>query len=147
MNEQDRKLSFNDLCGRLPYDTNVSVRNGNGKYREDVILSPFHLAAFNIWDIKAYLRPMWSMTKEEATTLATLWGFEDFTSVSVTDDCVLVFFEVEYGSEHAAIMFSDIVASVDIFDYLNSIHADYRGLIPKGLALPAPEGMYDLKKG
>ena len=27
-------------------------------------------------------------------------------------------------------------------DYLNSIHLDYRGLIEKGLALEAPEGMY-----
>ena len=27
-------------------------------------------------------------------------------------------------------------------DYLNSIHVDYRGLIEKGLALEAPEGMY-----
>ena len=27
-------------------------------------------------------------------------------------------------------------------DYLNSKHFDYRGLIEKGLALEAPEGMY-----
>lgn len=27
-------------------------------------------------------------------------------------------------------------------DYLNSIYVDYRGLIEKGLALEAPEGMY-----
>lgn len=29
------------------------------------------------------------------------------------------------------------------FDYLNSIHIDYRHLIPQGLALEAPEGMYE----
>ena len=28
-------------------------------------------------------------------------------------------------------------------DFLNSIHLDYRGLIEKGLALEAPEGMYN----
>ena len=31
-------------------------------------------------------------------------------------------------------------------DYLNSIHVDYRGLIKKGLALEAPEGMYKMKE-
>ena len=33
----------------------------------------------------------------------------------------------------------------EAYDYLNSIHIDYRGLIPMGLALEAPEGMYDIK--
>ena len=28
------------------------------------------------------------------------------------------------------------------YDYLNSIHIDYRGFIAKGLALEAPEDMY-----
>jgi hypothetical protein len=32
-----------------------------------------------------------------------------------------------------------------IEDYCNKHHLDYRGLIPKGLAIEAPEGMYDLK--
>ena len=31
-----------------------------------------------------------------------------------------------------------------IVDWLNSHHFDYRGLIEKGLALPAPEGMYNV---
>ena len=32
--------------------------------------------------------------------------------------------------------------SYTFIDYLNSIYVDYRSLIPKGLALEAPEGMY-----
>ena len=32
-----------------------------------------------------------------------------------------------------------------IVDWLNSHHFDYRGLIEKGLALEAPDGMYDIK--
>ena len=31
------------------------------------------------------------------------------------------------------------------FDWLNAHHFDYRGLIEKGLALTAPEGMYTFK--
>ena len=37
-------------------------------------------------------------------------------------------------------------STASTYDYLNSIHVDYRGLIEMGLALPAPEGMYDNKK-
>lgn len=31
----------------------------------------------------------------------------------------------------------------DVIDYYNSNHIDYRGLIGKGLAIEAPEGMYE----
>lgn len=30
-------------------------------------------------------------------------------------------------------------------DIMNELHLDYRGLIEKGLALEAPEGMYNIK--
>ena len=30
----------------------------------------------------------------------------------------------------------------EAYDYLNSIHIDYRGFINKGLALEAPDNMY-----
>lgn len=33
--------------------------------------------------------------------------------------------------------------TIEGFDYLNSIHIDYRGLISKDLAIEAPEGMYN----
>jgi hypothetical protein len=34
---------------------------------------------------------------------------------------------------------------VKLIDWLNAHHFDYRGLIDKGLAIEAPEGMYNLK--
>ena len=36
-------------------------------------------------------------------------------------------------------------ATCETFDWLNSHHFDYRGLIEKGLALEAPENMYKTK--
>lgn len=33
----------------------------------------------------------------------------------------------------------------EAYDYLNSIHIDYRGLIGRGLALKATDGMYNFK--
>ena len=36
--------------------------------------------------------------------------------------------------------------SINQYDWLNKNHFDYRGLIEKGLALEAPEGMYNIKE-
>jgi hypothetical protein len=38
--------------------------------------------------------------------------------------------------------FGEYVPTLETFDWLNAHHFDYRGLIEKGLALEAPEGMY-----
>ncbi len=35
--------------------------------------------------------------------------------------------------------------AANVLNWLNEHHFDYNGLIPKGLALPAPEGMYNIK--
>jgi hypothetical protein len=37
---------------------------------------------------------------------------------------------------------STCILSLEQMDWLNKHHFDYRGLIEKGLALEAPEGMY-----
>lgn len=34
------------------------------------------------------------------------------------------------------------LSGIDLIDWYNANHIDYRNLIPKGLALEAPEGMY-----
>ena len=63
-----------------------------------------------------YLRPMSSMTEEEKKELVRI--------------------SCEGNIEHKYGIFYRNQ------DYLNSIHVDYRGLIEKGLAIEAPEGMY-----
>lgn len=68
----------------------------------------------NIESVKPYLRPMSSMTEEEKKDYNSKFEGRDFS------------WEIYYGST----------------DWLNEHHFDYRGLIPMGLALPAPEGMY-----
>ena len=61
---------------------------------------------------KPYLRPMSSMTEEER---------QDFAHY------------VAHGNNSVAL---------DFVDWCNAHHFDHRGLIGKGLALEAPEGMY-----
>ena len=65
---------------------------------------------------KPYLRPMSSMTEEEENKYNSLNGYEKG-----------IFPHTE-----------------EAFDWLNAHHFDYRGLIEKGLALEAPEDMYNI---
>ena len=72
---------------------------------------------FDIEDVKPFLRPMSSITEEERKELFAIEDNMQFHSNSVY--------------------------SPDRFDFYTSRHFDYRGLIEKGLALQAPEGMYN----
>ena len=62
MTEQDKQLLLKDLCARIPYD--VVVNDGN----EIGTLKAYMLDDLMFIDeaiIRPYLRPMYSMTKEE----------------------------------------------------------------------------------
>lgn len=65
-----------------------------------------------------YLRPMSSMTEDEKEEYCHL------------QDILLC------SSQYP------VTDAYKLFDWLNAHHFDYRGLIEKGLALEAPEGMY-----
>jgi len=64
-------------------------------------------------NVKPYLRPMSSMTEEEENEYKAINCYEGL-----------------------------FPRNEDALDYVLSNHFDYRGLIPMGLALEAPEGMY-----
>ena len=119
MTQEEKILLLKDLCARLPYETIVSV--DNGKYREDMKLRPYHIADFNNWNIKPYLRLMSSMTEEEESEYNLIQGLQHW----MIEDGMIQ----NYG---------------DAIDWLNAHHFDYRGLIEMGLALEAPEGMYKI---
>ena len=126
MTQEDKNLLLKELCARLPYGVSVkwktarnpaTVKSVDGEklivYRE---YSDFiHTWDCHIEDIKVYLRPMSSMTEEEEKEEWELW---DIVTKTRNDLHYLY------------------------TDFLLSHHLDYRGLIEKGLALEAPEGMY-----
>ena len=141
----DEELLLRDLCARLPYDTIVNV--DNGKYREDMKLRPCHLADFNTWYIKPYLRPLTSMTEKEAKKITELSGIltssENILSIGVKEEFIDI--KIDDGvcsTEIRTLWFTEMPTSITMFDYLNTRQFDYRGLIKKGLALEAPVGMY-----
>lgn len=149
MRQEDKELLLKDFCARLPYG--VKILHEGWNYEWDDELSTVERVVgvdedfiytkvidthngeeyrddkhcIDLVDDKLFLRPMSSMTEEEKHELLK-FGVVNLDKDNNAIDVCCVGFE-----NHAKVQ-----------DYLNSIHVDYRGLIPMGLALEAPEGMY-----
>lgn len=137
MTQEQKELLIKDLCGRLPYGVILQIGYGTAKgvmEYKDEIMSPTLLHDIMTTEyshVKPYLRPMESMTeKEKKEWHATFESVYDLVPGGDPDN------EDDYDDNcHEE-------PGIESYDYLISHHFDYRGLIPMGLALPAPEGMY-----
>ena len=140
MTQEEKQLLLKDLCARLPYGVYVKFK----QYNEPLCLSVKDaLAICNGGEIISdlqylYLRPMSSMTEEEEKELKSTLPFGISFSWDVNNEFI-IYTDSEYDGDHYFSCF------VDIQDWLNAHHFDYRGLIKKGLALKAPEDMYKEK--
>lgn len=128
MTQEEKTLLLQDLCGKLPYGIIASVRGSDEEFQH------FHILGVKddkVWVkndmllvdgfedvevVKPYLRPMSSMTEEERHEYLAECDKDNLGALS-TPYC--------HGT-----------------DWLIKNHFDYRGLIPMGLALEAPENMY-----
>lgn len=137
MTQEEKELSFKDLCGRLPYHVYVKVWLKNGTTEEgfldlehnyaDVLRDAFYYN--KIKDIKPYLRPMSSMSEEEFAKLKEYSGLKysqlDLASYQNGTYKCLDFYLSEVPS-YVVIL---------VFEWLSVHHFDYRGLIERGLAI------------
>ena len=144
MTLENKQLLLKDLCARLPYGVKCRFEISIDKYktiefsREETngLLVDFD-ELYSYWlnegFILPYLRPMSSMTEEEKKKL------KEETCPNGTglfDKHYLICPVNHYGEQISFEFMSDII------NWLNAHHFDFRGLIEKGLALEAPEGMY-----
>ncbi len=138
MTQEEKQLLLKDLSARLQYNVQVladmdKTFDGGGISTLKVInLKKDWVELEGVWtpfkfdEIKPYLRPMSSMTPQEWCELC---------------DC-------DTEDEKAAIYLKDgrrFVSHANRETFLNSHHFDYRGLIERGLAIEAPEGMYEIQ--
>lgn len=163
MKQEDKELLLKDLSGRIPYKVMGSIKgyketyydSNSGREFTNFIDNPVEIVGISLYTdsinlkdlnipyvsgyndfggLKPYLRPMSSMTEEEKKELKELHFY--YTDGHIVND----------EDKDFKPIIVDEVHCFCIIDWLNAHHFDYRGLIEKGLALTAPEGMYDLKK-
>jgi hypothetical protein len=157
MTQEDKNILLKDLCARLPYGVIIAYKEGKNDYhcwtlrtlnapgisKSDTapdsdgeieyteqagIGTRTGIRPLRLEKMLPYLRPMSSMTEEERRYLLEELGFdEDLENGELND-----FGSYVYRSVNVLLL----------FDWLNAHHFDYRGLIPMGLALEAPEEMY-----
>ena len=148
MTLDDKDLLLKDLCARLPYGVvaDITCLEGSKTMAYDsvvetadidmLLMSVEEIEKYH-YSIKPHLRPMSSMTEEELKELNDKYGN------------IAYFFIQEppyyHGlqAQHSDIGSIEISEFSEIYAWLNEHHFDYRGLIPMGLALEAPEGMYN----
>ena len=132
MTQEDKQLLLKDLSARLPYGVKIELTwwvMGEGTYI-NTTLEPDHIEQllndeYGDTEIKPYLRPLSSMTEEEFDDMFNkLYSAQEefFRNCSNTDTI------------------GKIIANDSVrYDYLNKKMFDYRGLIPKGLAIEVTE--------
>jgi len=131
MTQEEKQLVIKDLSARLPYGVMVLVKGEKyfNEIKEPYIVTlSFGTYLFDDEDITLvpYLRPMSSMTEEEKNEVVKLGVCYDG---AFHNDV----YDVGTSMEEAFLAIS----------WLIERHFDINYLINKGLALEAPEGMYD----
>ena len=140
MTQEEKKLLYKDLSARQPYRPFVCFAGKVTMPFLDVIASTesnelMSINGLSLEDVKPYLRPMSSMTEEELEEFRTLI----FPEASCAYEDCLEWDAQIIGGGYLQISVEDFS---NVVDWLIAHHFDFRGLIPMGLALEAPEDMY-----
>ena len=167
MTQEEKELLLTDLTARLRY--RVCAKQYYSASEDDFIIEGIIgeqiYAAYNskismtypVEMIKPYLRPMSSMTEDEKDYIKNVARFKQSDGIHYDDGVhyVPIYQETLDDQWKADGKFPPILDDIYRFmleygyilliDFFNSHHLDYRGLIPRGLALEAPEDMYIFK--
>ena len=130
MTQEDKELLLKDLCARLPYGVKMNHIAGNehspktliGVAKDMITLEGLGgYECVDVEDYKPYLFPLSSMTEEQQ---------KEYRKVCDLDMDIL---------ENRPMKGEPFPAMFNSQDWLDAHHFDYRGLIPKGLAIDATD--------
>ena len=132
MTQEEKQLLLKDLSCRIPYGVIVDVDENHKvmmefvNWYEEVSVDDGSNDLYTISQVRPYLRPLSSMTPEEKKYIKYKWGYSDWDTLNDFINYTLI----------------DTCDAESFIDWLNANYFDYRGLIEKGLAIEAPDGMY-----
>lgn len=138
MSQEEKDLLLKDLCGRLPHGVKFLRESWNYEWDQELSVTEVledidkdgyinNSKVYKVEDIKPYLRPMSSMTEEECDMVEEILGDKCIFDFIGNGDIILK--QGQFSQNKLA----------ELYDYYNSIHVDYRGLIEKGLAVAVTE--------
>ena len=141
MKKENKELLLKDLCARVICGVKVlCISDSNHKWynlkmvdieENDVYLDayePYTNRYAEIEDVNPYLFPLSSMTEEQKQFFNNLpIGIDKYGDISTKDDLS--------GNS----LYTDLELYLEVIDWLNKNHFDYRGLIEKGLAIDATD--------
>ena len=144
MTQEEKNILLKDLCSRVLYGVIVHFCNtlideelteiGIGKVVQEVR----HNGKGNQCKVLPYLRPMSSMTEDERQEARDkFFAGSDHYDIDDIGEILADTYQ-PYESVYT-LSFPRLTGYID---WLNKKKFDYRDLISKGLALPAPEWMY-----
>ena len=120
MTQEDKSILLKDICARIPYGLFCQTDDGKGK-----LIS----VECSFGDDLVYVDFGYTEAKE--------YDLNDGGSVKPYFRPMSSMTEKEKKEEENTVM-------MFLQDFYNARHLDYRGLIEKGLALEAPDGMYKM---
>ena len=147
MTQEEKQLLLKDLCARIPYGLKATTKSScwagvydvEGYKNNRIYLDcPVYDEGDDEWLVESvvpYLRPMSSMTDDAFQELRSICPHSMINKTNDPGWIVGI-----SGSDYGRISLVDEIG--EFIDWLNAHHFDYRGLIPMGLALEAPEDMY-----
>ena len=109
MKQEDKELLLKDLCARLPYNCRVFY-----EYVDDLDGKTYgYSLTLNTWCIDEFVanKAVIKPYLRPMSSISSLISAKEWTSLS----------------------------DIDLIDWYNANHIDYRGLIPKGLAIEVTE--------
>ena len=142
MEQKESEILLKDLSGRLPYGVIVKLVNSEVPEKllridceDEYSCVSTKRGVYYPEDVKPYLRPLSSMTEKEKKEFLNA----DMDDLKICCEAMQKKLQMDSNEETVYAMYHHV-------DWLDKYMFDYRGLIPMGLALEAPEGMYQMEE-